>query len=124
MAIGLGQSLRLSGDKNPTVILTDIDADWEKYYDVVVWATKPRSRLDKLLGLELTGADQVLTLDCDTLVFRPLDPIFEYCAGKPLAVQGDTQDAGVWHGACVRQLCARWGRSSIPRFNSGLVYYE
>jgi len=123
--MGLGRSLRLIGDKNPRVIATDIEGyNWAKYFDVVLKPTAGRTALDKLKALEMTDADQVLSLDADMLVFRPLDDIFDFCAGKPFTVQGFMRSSGNFHGVSVDILLDKFGISQFPKFNGGLAYYE
>ncbi len=124
MGLGLGRSLRLLGGSAKTAILTDIDEDWSRYFDVVIRPPGPRSALDKLLALDVTEADRIVAIDCDCLVCRPLEPIFAHCEGMPFAVQGDAQSSGIWHGAEVAELCRKFGRTEIPRFNGGFLYYE
>ena len=123
MAAGLAGSLIRVGDTNRRAILTDLPGPWDGLYDEVIAPPGPRTALDKLLALDLTGADQVLSIDCDCLAFQKLDDVFEYCKGMPFAVQGATHSEGSWHGADVRTICARYGRESLPRFNGGLIYY-
>lgn len=125
MAMGLGRSLRWIGDLTPRVVVTDLDGyDWHRYFDEVIKPPRGRSALDKMLALEVTDADQILSLDSDMLAFRRLDPVFDFCEGMPFAVQGYPQSTGEWHGGEVSRACARLGVGSIPRFNGGLLYYE
>lgn len=125
MAMGLGRSLRLIGDTTPRVIMTDVEGyDWGKYFDLVLKPPTGRSALDKLTALEMTDADQILSLDADMLAFRPLDDIFDFCAGKPFAVQGFMRTTGNFHGVPVDTLLSKLGVSQFPKFNGGLAYYE
>lgn len=125
MGMALGRSLELIEDPTYRVVITDLDDfPWSKYFHKVIRPPRKRSALDKLLGLELTDADQILTLDCDSLVFKRLAPIFAHCSGLPFAVQGFPQSKGEWHGVEVEQICQRFGKPSVPRFNGGLIYYE
>jgi hypothetical protein len=125
MAMGLGRSLRLIGDKTPRVIVTDIKGyDWHRYFDEVLPPNGPRSSLDKLTALERTDADQVISLDVDMLAFKRLDPIFDYCNGKDFAVLGHPETEGVFHGLPVPEILKRYGLEWMPRFNAGIVYYE
>jgi hypothetical protein len=124
-AMGLGRSLRLVGDTTPRYVVTDIGGyDWERYFDRVVSVNGPRSALDKLLALETTDANQVLAIDVDMLAFKRLDPIFDFCAGRPFAVQGHWENQGVFHGLQVKEILDRFNLDRIPRFNGGMAYYE
>lgn len=125
MALGLARSLSLSGDGSLRVVMTDLrHPDLGRWFDVVL---PPRpgvsTYLQKLSALESTDADAVLFVDADSLAFGPLDPIWEYCQGKPLAVQGYVVRDGHWYGELARVL-PRLGLPALPRFNGGMIYYE
>lgn len=125
MAMGLGRSLKLIGDKNPRVLVTDIEGyNWGRYFDEVLPVAGPRSALDKLTALERTGANEVLAIDVDMLAFKRLDPIFAHCKGKPFAVQGHWETTGVFHGLQVADILEKFKLEKIPRFNGGMAYYE
>lgn len=125
MALGLGRSLKLIGDQNRRVLVTDFEGyNWHRYYDEVLPVSGERSALDKLTGLERTDADQVLAIDVDMLAFKRLDAIFEYCAGQPFAVQGHWETEGVFHGLSVPEILSKHQLERMPRFNGGMAYYE
>jgi len=125
MAMGLGRSLKLIGDKNPRVLVTDIEGyDWGRYFDEVLPVSGPRSALDKLTALERTDAREVLSIDVDMLAFKRLDPIFAHCQGKAFAVQGHWETTGVFHGLQVADILEKLKLERIPRFNGGMAYYE
>lgn len=125
MAMGLGRSLALIGDDTPRAVYTDIEGyDWDRYFQYVIKPVRPRDGLEKLLALELTDADQVLALDSDMLAFKRLGPIFDWCAGKELCVQGIWIKGGQWHGGPVEPAMQKYGVDRIPKFNGGLIYYE
>lgn len=125
MALGLGRSLSLIGDDTPRAVVTDLpEFPWTKHFQCVIPPPGPRSALDKLFGLELTDAEQVLAIDGDCLAFRRLGPVFELCRGMGFAIIGHTQSQGQWHGADVAEVCRRLGVDSIPSFNGGMLYYE
>jgi hypothetical protein len=124
MALGLGRSLSTVGDRTPRAILTDLEGEWHRYFDFVIRPSGPPTALDHLRALDLTDADHVIALDCDCLAFRPLDDIFTQLEGKPFVVQGDHHSDGIWHETSVAEVCRRFDRTSIPRFNGGFLYYE
>jgi len=125
MALGLGRSLSLIGDDTPRAVVTDLpEPPWSRHFQHVLAPPGPRSALDKLFGLELTEAQQILAIDGDCLAFRRLGPIFDYCQGKGFVLVGHRQSQGTWHGADVAEICRRLGVDSIPSFNGGLIYYE
>lgn len=125
MAKGLAQSLSLIGDTSPRVLMTDIDRpDLRRWFDEIISpdpSVPPYMR--KLEALSKTDADAVIFIDSDALVFRRLDEIWSYCAGKPLAVQGYEQREGHWYG-WLEQVLPRLGLDYLPRFNGGMIYYE
>jgi hypothetical protein len=125
-ALGLGRSLRLIGDTTHRVVVTDKpDYPWKPAFDEVLATTVAKEWvfLSKLTALERTDADQVLFVDADSLAFQRLDPIFDYCSGKGLCVQGEQITTGNWYGSVERHI-ERLGVDSIPQFNGGMIYYE
>lgn len=125
MGMALGRSLQLIEDQTPRVVLTDLDQfDWSRYFHKVIRPPSNRTALDKLLALDLTDAEEVVSLDCDCLAFQRLNPIFEYDQSSDFAVQGFHQSTGLWHGAKVEDIGEKFHRESIPRFNGGMIYYR
>jgi hypothetical protein len=127
MAMGLVRSLSLIGDPTPRAILTDIEGfAWERYFDVVIRASVPREEafLTKLMALERTGARKILFVDADCLAFKRLAPIFEAFDGAPVGVQGLRISSGSWYQRDIAELCQIEGIASLPKFNSGVLYYE
>jgi hypothetical protein len=125
MAKGLAQSLSLLGDTTPRVLISDIQRpDLAKWFDqIVVPNPSVPPYMRKLEALSVCDADAVLFIDSDSLAFRRLDEIWEYCEGKPLAVQGYKQREGHWYGY-LEQILPRLGLDYLPRFNGGMIYYE
>lgn len=124
MALGLARSLALVGDDTRRIVMSDVkNPALEKWFDQVVAPTSGPPYLRKLAALEATDADAVLFIDSDSLVFRRLDPILEFCAGKPIAVQGEATSEGHWYG-WLRETLPRIGLDKIMRFNGGMIYYE
>ncbi len=127
VALGLGRSLRLIGDDTRRVIATNQpDHPWDRCFHAVLPFNDPLEWVffSKLRALEWTEADQVLYIDGDSLAFRRLDPIFEYCQGKGLCVQGRLASSGPWHGVDLAEICRRHDVPALPTFNGGLIYYE
>ncbi len=125
-ALGLGRSLRLIGDTTHRVVVTDQPQyPWKPAFDEVLPITDPREWIfmSKLAALERTDADQVIFIDGDSLAFQRLGPIFDYCQGRGLTVQGRQIDKGEWYGSVEKHL-ATYGVRSIPQFNGGFIYYE
>lgn len=127
MAMGLGRSLSLIGDRTPRAILTDMDGfDWGRHFDFVIRQSVPREETfwAKFYGLKVTEATQILFLDGDCLAFKRLDPIFEAFAGSPFGVQGIQAMDGEWYDKSVAEVCASEKVPYLPKFNGGLLYYE
>lgn len=125
-ALGLGRSLKLIGDTTPRVVITDMpNFPWASSFDKVLEPVEPidRTMLSKLSGLDRLDADQILFVDCDCLAFQRLDPIFEYCCGKGVCVQGEWITNGEWYGN-VQDHLSKHNLKSLPQFNGGLIYYE
>ncbi|MEZ0326070.1 MAG: hypothetical protein ACAH95_09195 [Fimbriimonas sp.] len=125
-ALGLGRSLRLIGDTTHRVIVTDRpDYPWKPAFDEVLPIVEPREWIfmSKLSALERTDADQVIFIDADSLAFKRLDPIFEYCQGNGLTVSGHRISSGTWYGS-VEEHRKTYGVESMPQFNGGFIYYE
>ena len=125
-ALGLGRSLKLIGDTTPRVVITDQpNHPWSRYFDEVLehQVAPEMVLLSKFSALERTDADQVLFIDSDCLVFKRLAPIFDYCAGRGMCVQGIEITDGHWLGEVSDHLRS-FEISSMARFNGGLYYYE
>lgn len=124
-ALGLARSLRLIGDQTPRVVMTDIeDSAWAKNFDQVVKPPKAISTyLLKLAALEATDADEILFIDSDSLAFKRLDPIFDYCRHSDFAVQGRWITEGHWYGY-MEQILPPLGIKQMPRFNGGMMFYR
>jgi len=125
-ALGLGRSLKLIGDTTRRVVVTDQrDFPWDKSFDEVIAPEDPIEWIffSKLTALKRTDADQVLFIDGDCLAFRRLDPIFDYCQGRGLSVQGDWVTQGDWYGSVPEHL-RKNKVDRLPQFNGGLIYYE
>ncbi|HVL38859.1 MAG TPA: hypothetical protein VM328_05655 [Fimbriimonadaceae bacterium] len=126
MAMGLGRSLSLIGDDTERVVVTDQGGyDWHRYFKQVLEPEDPLEWIffSKLTALARTDADQVLFVDGDSLAFKRLGPIFDYCAGSGFAVQGIMQSDGDWYGDLASH-CRRHDVDALPRFNGGMIYYE
>ena len=125
-ALGLGRSLRLIGDTTRRVVITDMPSyPWDRCFDEVLTPKDPLEWVfyTKLTALERTDADQILFIDGDTLAFKRLGPIFDYCAGKGFAVQGKQIRTGYWYGQ-VEEHLTRHQIDTLPQFNGGMIYYE
>ena len=124
-AMALAMSARLHGAKLPLVLLTDCASpDVVKWFDHVVEpAPGVETYLQKIVGLQTTGADRVLFLDSDSLAVKNLDHLMDKLAGKPFAAMGDWISDGYYWGETKANL-AKLGVQKIARMNGGLLYYE
>ncbi len=126
-AMGLGRSLKLIGDTTTRVVVTDrTDFPWEECFDLVLPPLESSIEwiyYNKLDGLKRTDADQVLYLDGDSLAFKRLDDIFEFCQGKGFCVQGELIADGNWY-IDIAALRAKHSLPELVKFNGGMIYYE
>lgn len=125
-ALGLGRSLKLIGDQAKRVVITDqLDHPWDRSFDLVLQPDTPFewTLFSKFTALDRTDADQAIFIDCDSLVFKRLEPIFDHCAGRGLCVQGRIVRDGIWYGSVPDHL-KKHGVDFMPQFNGGMVYYE
>lgn len=126
MALGLARSLDYSCDCTERAIITDIPGyDWGRYFQHVLSPDRPLEWIffAKLDLLKRSDADQVLWVDSDCLAFQPLDPIFNFCAGKGFAVPGFPQTSGSYYGDIERHI-ERHQIEALPRVTAGMIYYE
>ncbi len=128
MAMGLGRSLSLIGDETPRVVVTDNpNFEWNRYFDQVVAPIDDGTGspyFAKFTALETTDADQILFIDADCLAFKRLDSIFEMCQGLGVALAGRIATEGIWYEVHIADLCRRLKVDQMPRFNTGVLYYE
>ncbi|WP_374951533.1 hypothetical protein [Mucilaginibacter sp.] len=78
----------------------------------------PKLQLDKLIT-----EGQTLFIDSDCLIYRNLDFVFEQFRGHGVSVIGRVISEGEWFGN-IRQICAYFGISKLPKFNGGVYYVE
>ncbi len=124
-ALGLARSLKLIGDTTTRVVMTDIPHEaWQRNFDQVVPPPKAISTyMLKLAALGSTDADEVLFIDSDSIVFKRLDRIFDYCADADFAVQGRWIKDGHWYGM-MEDILPPLGIEAMPRFNGGMMFYR
>ncbi len=124
-ALGLARSLKLIGDTTTRVLMTDLQHEaFSRNFDEVVPPPKAVSTyMLKLAALEATDADEVLFIDSDSLVFKRLAPVFDYCGDADFAVQGRWIREGHWYG-WMEQLLPSLGLAEMPRFNGGMMFYR
>jgi hypothetical protein len=124
-ALGLARSLKLIGDTTTRVVMTDLSHDaWDRNFDLVIPPPKAISTyMLKLAALEATDADEILFIDSDSIVFKRLSPIFDYCAAADFAVQGRWISKGHWYGM-MEDILPPLGISAMPRFNGGMMFYR
>jgi len=124
-AMALAMSARLHGATAPIVLASDCaDESVARWFDAVVSPVPGvEPYMQKLVGLQTTGAQRVLFLDSDSLAVRNLDQLLLLLAGKPFAAMGDWITDGYYWGDTKSNL-AKLGASKIARMNGGLLYYE
>jgi hypothetical protein len=124
-AMALAMSARLHGATIPFVLCSDCaDQGVRKWFDAVVPPVPDVGPyMQKVVGLQTTGADRVLFLDSDSLAVRNLDQLLQQLAGKPFAAMGDWISDGYYWGETLANL-RKLGCERIARINGGLLYYE
>jgi hypothetical protein len=128
MATNLARSIKLNWPGTMTAIVTDSsDPRLAAVFDHVL-RLKPEygDGLKQKLSLQhYTPFRRTLYLDSDCLVVRPMPDVWETFQGRPLAVVGDNVESGEWFGADLSEVRRNLNiDQSIPKFNSGLVYWE
>lgn len=105
------------------MIITDRPSEELKkwFHQVVAPPSLEHPYLLKLEGLALSDADEVLFIDSDSIVFRPVEPIFDFCKTSALAIRGTSIRTGQWYGN-VETYLAKLGLEAIPMINGGLIY--
>jgi hypothetical protein len=124
-AMALAMSARLHGTTAPLVLVSDCaDSETKKWFDAVV-APVPgvEPYLQKLVGLETTGAQRALFLDSDSLALTSLDNLLQKLDGEDFAAMGDWITDGYYWGETKANI-KKLGVEKIARMNGGLLYYE
>jgi hypothetical protein len=124
-AMALAMSARLHGAKAPIVVHSDCaDSEVSKWFDAVVPPVPGiEPYLQKVVGLQTTGADRVLFLDSDSLAIKNLDELLDQLKGNSFAAMGDWITDGYYWGDTQSNL-KKLGVPKIARMNGGLLYYE
>jgi hypothetical protein len=106
-------------------VTDQLEQPWDLCFDEVIAPSDPIEWIffSKLTALERTDADQVLFIDSDSLAFRRLGPIFDYCSGNGLCVQGKEITGGQWYGSVEYHL-KKHNLNAMPQMNGGMIYYE
>lgn len=127
VARNLARSIKLNAPGLPLAIVTDLfDADLSDF-DVVIPTDPSGGRtLFHKLALDLyTPFDETIFLDSDCFVTRNMDSVWEAFTKHEFGVVGEQRVSGEWFGtdiAAIRDACAIAG--SMPKFNSGFIYWE
>jgi hypothetical protein len=124
-ALGLARSLSFVGDLTRRVVISDSkDPALNEWFDEVVSPSADSLPfLQKLHGLSVSNADEVLFIDSDSIVFGKLDRIWEACSGASFAVQGNWIQDDHWYG-WLENVLPSLGLHALPMFNGGLIYYS
>lgn len=124
-AMALAMSARLHGATAPFVLCSDCaDENVRKWFEVVVEPVPGVGPyMQKVVGLQTTGADGVLFLDSDSLAVQNLDRLLDLLRGKAFVAMGDWITDGYYWGETSANL-KKLGCERIARMNGGLLYYE
>ena len=126
LAKALARSLELHAPHLPRAIVTDSDdRELRALYDHCL-PYQPEWGLGfeyKFYLNDYSPFRQTLYLDCDCLVVRDIDHVWETFTGVPFGVEGRQVSTGRFEGD-VASMCRRLGVDSIPRFNGGMYYFD
>lgn len=117
----LGASLRASGTREPMVVLAGRDVSprararlaaqgfWIRDIEPLGGEGRPRRRFEKLRAWELVEYDRVVFLECDALVLRNVDDLFERpeLSAAPDLLDPERFDTGVMVLAPSQQTFAK-----------------
>jgi hypothetical protein len=126
MAIDLGLSLRLHCDHIPRAVMTDsADAELAKLFDVVIpyQGSYGDDFYQKMWIDQYTPFAETLYIDCDSLVLRNLDFVWDLCRGREFAYVGRIRDKGRWY-TDVPSLLGRLGLSWLGQLQGGMLYFR
>lgn len=131
MAIALARSVLRWNEhlKIRLALITDRPrADCPKDLRSISWTTIGSDEFGtgftpKLFLDQLAPGPQSLFIDADCLCVKPLSPVFEAFAGRPIGVVGRPIAEGEWFGD-VAAVCGKLGVAALPRFNGGVYYLE
>jgi hypothetical protein len=126
MAIALGISISLHSPGAATAVISDSHSKLlSRVFDSVIQPPSRKSSgfLLKTSLHELSPFDRTLFVDADCLVVSDIREIFARLCGEPFVVIGDKIDSGYWF-TDIPKLLSKIGCSALPKFNSGLIYFE
>jgi hypothetical protein len=124
-ARSLARSLDHNSPGIPRTLITDQpDSPAAAHYENVIPLAGPTSRdcRPKLDLDQYTVYRRTLYIDADSLVMRPLAPLFARLQDHDFTVIGRNITSGHWYGD-VTSMCRLAGSPSIPMFNGGLLYF-
>ena len=126
MAKTLGRTLRLHCDHIPRAVITDADdPELDRLYHIrIPFRPELGTGMEQKLSLDrYSPFEQTLFIDSDCLVVRDIDTLWALFSDVPVGVIGSPMCDGYWFGD-VAKICAHFHVASIPRFNSGLLYFD
>lgn len=129
LALSLATLLR-SGTRLDEIIVYCIGADphWT-FGDDRVRVTPVADRWpDYFYGNKLyvcdVDAERVVFLDTDTLVFSPLDRVWNGRSAQVIARVAAAYDSSNWNAELWRETCSRFGMGIVPMFNTGFIVFQ
>lgn len=127
MAVGLARSIRLVDDRVRLAVVTDHldDEELRRHFDILVpFEPDYGEGVFQKLWLDCyTPFRETLYVDADSLVAKPLEPVFALMGIGPFGAVGfPVVDGFYW--AEVTDLMERFGVPFVGRFNAGLMYFD
>jgi hypothetical protein len=126
MAKVLAETLRMHCGHIPRALITDsADPALANLYDIRIPLQPEFGKgLQQKLYLDIyTPFEETLFIDSDCLVVRTVEGIWPLFAGTPVGVIGGPMRDGYWFGD-IASIRSHFGLDSIPRFNSGMLYFD
>jgi hypothetical protein len=124
-AKALARSLALHDPARPRAIVTDsADPSLRRLFDHVIRPLPGRGVFQhKLLLGEYSPFARTLFLDADSVVVQPLQEAIHTLSCQSFALVGEQRTSGSWYFD-IGEMTQRLNRPWIPKFNSGLIYFD
>lgn len=125
MAIALGISISINSPGIQTAIITDSDnLLLKKLFNYII--PPPDGNVSgfflKTALYDYTPFDKTIFIDSDCLVMKNLSVVFDKLKNEQFVLCGEDINSGFWY-TDIESLLKKIGRTSIPKFNSGFIFF-
>lgn len=130
MAIDLALSLDLYSPQLPKSVLTSekFAERLKNYYDNVIILDPKRGNVhgfeQKLFLVDYSPYERTLYLDCDSLVYRPLEFIAKLYLNVPVGYVGKSVVDGSWYGVHIKDLLSRLDKVHFNQVQGGFLFFD